>query len=74
MLVSLLDKGGGVEGLRNVLGDVDTQKPDAGDTLNLHSIDTDGGVCAIMSSLVFFVLRAKVLLAHHTVKCWTSSL
>ena len=44
MLVSLLDQGGGVEGPREILGDVDTQKLEAGDTLNLHPIDKDGGV------------------------------
>ena len=48
MLVSLLDQIGGVEDPREVLGDVDTQKLEAGDTLNLCSIVTDGCVCAII--------------------------
>ena len=48
MLVSLLDQGGGVEGPREVPGDVDTQKLKAGDTLNLHLIDSDGGVSALI--------------------------
>ena len=38
MLVSLLDQGGGVESPREVLGDVNTQKLEAGDTLNIRSI------------------------------------
>ena len=46
--MSLLHQGGGVESPREVLGDVDTQKLEAGDTLNRHSVDTDGGVCAII--------------------------
>ena len=46
MLVSLLDQGGGVECAREVIRDVDTQKFEAGDAL--CSVDTDGGVCAIV--------------------------
>ena len=46
--MSLLDQGGDVEDPREVLGDVDTQKLEAGDVLNLRPIDTDGGVCAII--------------------------
>ena len=45
-LVCLLDQGWGVEGPREVLRDVDTQELEAGDTLNLRSVDMDGGVCA----------------------------
>ena len=45
-LVSLLDQGGGVEGPREILGDVDTQELKAGDTLNLCPVDLDGGVCS----------------------------
>ena len=46
--MSLLDPGGGDEGPREVLGDVDTQKLEAGDTLNLCPADMDRGVCAII--------------------------
>ena len=44
--MSLLDQGGGVEGPREILGDVDTQELKAGDTLNLRPVDADGGVCS----------------------------
>ena len=46
MLESLLDQNGGVEGPGEVHWDVDTQRLKTGDTLNLCSIDMDGGVCA----------------------------
>ena len=56
MLVSLLDQGGGVEGPREVLGDVDTQKLEAGDMPHRHTVDTDGGVCGI---IWLFVVHSK---------------
>ena len=40
--MNLLDQGGGVEGPREVPGDVDTQKLEAGDTLNLCSSQRAG--------------------------------
>ena len=46
--MSLLDQGGGAEGPREVLGDVDTQKLKAGNIPNRRSIVTDGGVFAII--------------------------
>ena len=41
-LVSLLGQRRGVKGPGEVLGDVDTQEPKAGDSFNLHSTDVDG--------------------------------
>ena len=60
MLVSLLDHSGGVEGQTEVLGDVDTQKLEAGDTLSLRSVDTDGG-CVSFEGLQFLVLLHGLL-------------
>ena len=42
-LMSLLDQSGGAECPREVLGDVDTQKLEAGDTVKLRPSGTDGG-------------------------------
>ena len=47
-LVRLLDQDGDVRGPTKALRDVDTQKLEAGDMLNLCPVDMDGGVCAIV--------------------------
>ena len=44
--MSLLDQGRGADGPGEVLRNVDPQKPKAGDTLNLCSVDVEMGVCA----------------------------
>lgn len=59
-LVRLLDQSGGAEGPWEVLGNVHTQKLEAGDTLNLCSVDTDGGGVPF-AELQFLVLLHGLL-------------
>ena len=46
------DQGGGFEGPRQVLGDVETQKLEAGDTLNLCFVDTDEMISELLAQWI----------------------
>lgn len=79
----LFDQSGGVEGPGKILRDMDTQELEASRTLHFGYISVDGSVCvwpflvcrlSTISSFVFWVLSAGLLLAHHTARCQTSSL
>ena len=49
-LVSLLYQDGGVQRSRKILGEVDPQELEAGDTLDLSSVDLDESVFASIGS------------------------
>ena len=50
LLVSLFYQDGGVQRPRKILGEVDPQELEAGDTLDLNSLDLDGSVCVSIGS------------------------
>ncbi len=75
MLSCLFDQYGGIEGPGKILREMDTKELEVRHALHFGPINIVGSVCGVLfspptiSSLVFWELNARLLLAHHVARC-----